>query len=150
MKVEKPELIIHINLPKNFINLVKETMEDEIDISTKKWGVNLNTDDRKLVIKHSLNQLQRKVAESARTVWDLSDTLNVRVSCTKNSGELTLPNPSLKLSSKLSKTKDGWKIEEEDIRDDVVPLINFDKHFEKLIFTWARTAVFYGVGSYTQ
>ena len=52
------------------------------------------------------------------------------------------------LAAKLAKNKDGWKTEEEDVRDDLVPLAEFDEYFKNLIYTWARSAVFYGVGSY--
>lgn len=150
MRAEKPELIIHINLPENFINIVKDVMEDEIEVASKKWGVRLNTDDRRNIIRHSINQLQYKVSDNSRTAWDLGDTINVRVNIIGQKREITLPNPKIKEKSttKLAKNKDGWKIEEEDVRDDLVPLAEFDEYFKNLIYTWARTAVFYGVGSY--
>ena len=150
MKAEKTELMVHISLPEQFINIVKETMEDELRVAIRKWGISLKRNEKDAIIKHSVNQLQRKVAESSRCTWDLSDTIRVKI-VSNVSAELHLPmDDTSKLTKKLIKTKDGWKIEEDDeAKDDAVMLAEFDQHFIKLINTWSRTAVFYGVGSYT-
>ena len=35
-------------------------------------------------------------------------------------------------------------------RDESVKLTDFREHIQQCVLTWARTAVFYGVGSFTQ
>lgn len=148
MKVEKPELTVHINLPQNFVEKIKEVMEDEIDVASKKWKVKLTEDERQTVIKHSLNQVQRKVSENIRTSWDLGDTLHVKVFYSRG-GELTLPDPSLSgLKSRLVRPREGWRIEEDEPNDDMLHILDMDSFFVSSIYTWSRTAVFYGVSSY--
>lgn len=148
MRSKKTGMILKINLSKNFIKSIKKTMEDELEIATKKWNIRLSEDERNNVIFHSINQLQQKVQAHTRLQWDLSDILTVKVNSIKE-GEVIIPDKSLKGPKipSLIKTKDGWTVDDED-RDQAIHLSKFHTYFQDLMHTWARTAVFYGVGSY--
>lgn len=147
MRAEKTALTVHINLPKGFINKVKKVMENELSIASGKWGVTLTNGEKADLINHAMNQVQRKVNDNTRLVWDFSDVLNVRVNSPKNE-ELHIPDARLATHPKrLIKTKVGWEVDDES-RDESIFLKDFHEHLQNLIFTWSRTAVFYGVGSY--
>jgi len=143
------KMIIHLNLDKNFIEKIKEEMYKEIEIASKKWSVSLNTDDEDLIISHSVKQVRRKTSENIRTNWDLSDTLTVKINSIHKNVEITLPAPEASSStSSLIYTRDGWEIDTEK-RDESVRLPDFRDYIQDQIMQWARTAVFYGVASFS-
>ena len=142
------KMIIHVDLTEDFISILLDEMEDEFDLSCRKWDVRLNQDEKERVLEHSLKQVKRKTSENIKTLWDLSDTLTVKVNSQKRPIEIRLPAPEAESSKiKLFYTKDGWEIDQE-MQDEAVKLADFAEHIESKIKTWARTAVFYGVGSY--
>lgn len=142
------KMIIHVDLTENFFDILLDEMEKEMEVSCRKWELRLNQEEKETVIEHSIKQVKRKVSENIRTLWDLSDVLTVKVNSQKRPIEIRLPAPEAESSKiKLFYTKDGWEIDQE-MQDDAVRLADFAEHLEKLIKTWARTAVFYGVGSY--
>lgn len=142
------KMIIHIDLGDDFIGTVLDAMEEEFEISCKKWGVRLNQEDKENIFQHSIIQLKRKTSDNIRNTWDLSDSLVVKVNSHKRPIEISLPAPEAESSRiKLFHTRDGWEIDQETI-EDTVRLADFAEHIKSKIKTWARTAVFYGVGSY--
>lgn len=146
MRNESPQMLVHINLDRDFIESVKEEMEDEFRIACKKWEISLTENDMNLIFDHSLKQLRRKVSENIGTNWDLSDKLTVKVAYTENI-EITLPGKLPHKKYSLLKTRDGWSVDYESC-DGAVQLSDFKKYMKNKINTWARTAVFYGVGSF--
>lgn len=142
-------MIINLNLPEDFYLKIKETMEDEIKVASKKWGVSLSKDKQDLIITHSQNQLRKKVSESAKTNWDYSSTISIKVIASK-AVEINIPENTLTESKiKLVSTREGWEIDKES-RDDAVRINDFLDYFVAKVHKWARDAVFYGVGSYAQ
>lgn len=150
MKAVSNKIIIKINLGPDFNSIIEAEMADELMIAGKKWGIRLNTEDKDLILKHSMKQLQRKVSEAAKINWNLSDTLEVKVSASKGASDISLPDPMLENSRvRLVKSRDGWELEQE-FSDESVRIGEFVEHFKAKIKTWARSAVFYGVSSYAQ
>lgn len=150
MKTPPNKIFIHLKLGAGFMDEVKAEMENELDVASKKWGIRLNTEDRDLVIKHSLNQLKKKVSESAKQNWDFSPKVSIKVTSPKRASDITLPDSSLANSKvKIIKSRDGWELEQE-YSDESVLIGDFHEHFKSRIKTWARTAVFYGVSSFAQ
>lgn len=148
MKSTRNRMVVHLDLENNFLATVEEAMEDEFDLACKRWKVRLNGEDHDVVMKHSLSQLRRKVTEVAKANWDLSDRLNVRVVSPRPDMELTLPNPKAHSSStRFIFVRDGWEVDDER-REESVRISDFRDHMQRSILDWARTAVFYGVGSY--
>lgn len=150
MKIDNSKMLVHLKLETNFTEIIDQTMEDEFEIASKKWNVYLNTDDHDIIMYHSRNQLRRKVSEMARLPWDMSDRMTIKVNSPQKGVEITLPSPKARTSTtKLLQTRDGWEIDDEK-RDESVKLADFREHIQQCVLTWARTAVFYGVGSFTQ
>lgn len=140
-------LVLHFN--DDFVHRIHRTMEDEFEIASKKWGVKLNMDDKDLIMHHSSKQLQRKVAEMTKTAWKMGNTVNVKVVSSQTVNiDLPLPPDNPMNRIKLVYTKDGWQSEYDDQSKSVL-LKDFLSKIEENIFQWARTAVFYGVGSFT-
>lgn len=140
-------LSIIINLPEDFLKHLQKEINDEIAIAQKKWKVTLNTKQKTHIRKAALTQLASKVSSLAHSTWDLGDKLLINVA--GGSGKIELPK-EIKRNANLSivLSKKGWEVIEEEA--DVAVKINdfYDKVIENLN-TWVRTAVFYGVGSYS-
>jgi hypothetical protein len=150
MKTPPTRIFIHLRLGADFMDEVRAEMENELDVASKKWGIRLNVEDRDLVLKHSLNQLKKKVSESAKHNWDFSPKVSIKVTSPKRASDITLPDPALERSKvKIIKSRDGWELEQEH-SDESVLIGEFHEHFKTRIKTWARTAVFYGVSSFAQ
>lgn len=144
---QEDKFVVKIKLHKKFINKIQLEMEDELEKSIKKWGVNLNEDEQLRIIDHSFNQLIQKVSENARISWDLGDEIEIRV--TGLSGNITLPTESQKNKKiEVMKTRVGWEVSHDD-ENTTILMKDFKEHYEELIIKWARTGVFYGVGSYS-
>lgn len=127
---------------------VRAEMEDELNVSCKKWGIHLNTESRDGIVVHSMNQLRKKVSESAKNNWDFDSKLSIRVSSVTRSGDISLPSASMVNSKlRLIKSREGWEMEQEPSEESVL-ISEFPDHFKAKIKTWGRTAVFYGVASY--
>jgi hypothetical protein len=152
MKTPPNRIFIHLKLGTGFMDEVKAEMENELDVASKKWGIRLNMEDRDLVLKHSLNQLKKKVSESAKHNWDFSPKVSIKVTAGNRASDITLPDPaSAKSKMKIIKSRDGWEIPvEQEHSDEAVLIGEFHEHFKSRIKTWARTAVFYGVSSFAQ
>lgn len=151
MKTATNKIFIHLKLGVGFMDEVKAEMEDELKIASKKWGIRLNTEDRDLVLKHSMNQLKKKVSESAKNNWEFTPKISIKVGIPKpRASDITLPDPALDRSKiRILKSRDGWEMEQE-LSEESVVIGEFHEHFKSRIKTWARTAVFYGVSSFAQ
>lgn len=143
------KMIVHLKLEQNFIEKIKESMYEEIEVASKKWSVALSTDDEDLIIKHAISQVRRKTSENVKTNWDLGDLITVKVTSIKKGIEITLPSPEASSSpTTLIYTRDGWELDQEK-RDESVKLADFRDHMQDQIIAWAKTAVFYGVASFS-
>lgn len=153
MKKDNAKMLIHLDLGENFLDILKEVMADEFEISCRKWNVRPNTEDKNYIFTHSIRQVRRKVSTNARTNWDLSDHLTIKVnSYQREANEVSLPDDTLELQNNLPtliNTRDGWEIDYEESLE-AVALKDFHQFMKDKIKFWTRTAVFYGVGSFTQ
>lgn len=146
---DNSKTIIHLELDKDFIETVKTHMSDEFQLACKKWGLALNNADQDLIISHSLKQLRRKASENARTNWDLSDKISIKVNAMTRANEMTLTSKKTgSAKTRVIYTRDGWEQDQEK-RDESVSLSEFRVHIQDLIIQWGKTAVFYGVASFS-
>lgn len=142
-------VIIQLNVGDQFKKDIRRTMEDELQIASKKWNVELNTAKQEHVIDVSYRQLMQKIFEVAKISWDGESILEVRAS---SAGPLhkdfTLPTDAKKFHYlRVVRMRDGWTFTTDDT-EDTVAIPDFLETFQNMILQWARTATFYGVGSY--
>lgn len=150
--MKKPENCLEVTLvlPKNFKQKIITAMNEEFTIASNKWGLSLNTEDKKKIIKNSITQLENKVSSIAGGPWTLSDEKIVVFIGTARRGvfPITLPaKEANKHSVSFIRTHDQWKVEQ-DPSSEAVSINKFHKFFLEEVERWARTAVFYGVGSF--
>lgn len=151
MKKVNNYLDLTLKLPKNFKRVIQEEMLDEYAIALNKWGLHLNSDDKQKILDSSIQQLIGKVNNVSGSEWDIeTDELNVIVSMTKT-GQTSIDLPSTEAENynvKLIRAHDGWRVDN-DPNTDAVHIKDFYDFIIQQVKTWARTAVFYGVGSYS-
>lgn len=140
-------LAIIINLPEDFLKLLQKEIADELTISQKKWKITLDTKEKTTIKKAALTQLASKVSSLAHSNWDLGDKL--LINATGASGQIELPkefkdNESLSLIL----NKKGWEVIDEEA-EIAVSIGDFYDETIGQLYTWVRTAVFYGVGSFS-
>lgn len=141
-------LVLTLELPENFLKELDAVIKDELAIAQKKWKIKLSPEEREIVLKNAYAQTRLKTSTIARHSWNLEEKLTMRIPYKKNS------NMTLRIGEKPTRnlvdliiTKDGWVIASEE-SESPTPLENLLEKQIQTIFTWARTAVFYGVGSF--
>lgn len=139
-------LSIIINLPEDFVKALTKEINDELSVAQRKWKVTLETKDKTLIRKAALAQLGSKVSSLSHSTWDLGDKLLINAA--GGSGSMTLPKKFKNDEhSAIILNKKGWEITDEESSSSI-PLPEFYDEFIRTLYTWVRTAVFYGVGSY--
>lgn len=139
-------LSITVNLPKDFIKVLQKEINDEIAIAQKKWKITLEQKEKAIIKNATLEQLSSKVATLSHQTWDLGDKLYIEAP--GRSGSLELPRKFKENESmSIVLSKKGWEITEEEA-EVAIKIEDFYDELLNTIFTWTRTAVFYGVGSY--
>lgn len=143
-------VMIHLHVGEKFVKELRETMEDEMVIASKKWNVALSSEKQDHVIDSAFSQLLTKISEVAKVPWRGEPILQIRAS---NAGSLkkdfSLPAEAKKYRDlSVVRMRDGWTFTSDE-SDDVVPIPEFYDEFVTMVHQWARTAVFYGVASYT-
>lgn len=140
-------LTITVTLPENFIEALNNEITDELSIAQRKWKIKLSDEEKEVVRKASFEQLRSKVSSLSKNVWDLGSKLVINVA--GETGSLNIgPNQPVKSNLSFILNKNGWAATTEDA-DSVVHAQDFYSDLIKTLFTWTRTAVFYGVGSYS-
>lgn len=150
MRKSENTIKITIELPKNFKYSIERTMEHEWKDASKKWQVRLGSEDKEKVMRHAKNQLQSKVSFLAKNPWDLEKTsivISVN-SMGRGAAALNLPESAEEYNISLIRANEEWRLCDEP-SSKTIPLAEFQAHVTNEIATWARTAVFYGVGSFT-
>lgn len=151
MKKEESALEVSLTLPKNFKQVISDIMHDEFTQANKKWGLSLNSEHEDYITTQAWKQLTKKVTAVSRRPWDPTSTSLVVMISTNKKGifSLTLPSrEAAKYTVSLVRSHDEWRVEQ-DPNHEAVKLSDFHEFFINEVKTWARTAVFYGVGSYT-
>lgn len=152
MKSAKGKILVTINLPNKFINIIKNEINDEIAIAQKKWKVDFkNTSEelfaKDLIVDQSLNQIESKTLSIFGRSWDFSDKISILVN-SYASDEITLPDERVKLN--FVRQGQNWCIDSEKIdKLNSIPASEFPAEIEQLLKNWARTAAFYGIGSFS-
>jgi hypothetical protein len=151
MKKAENCLEITLTLPKTYKRKLVALMEDEFLVASRKWGLKLNTEDKKRIFTHSIAQLEGKVFLITGTQWKSDDpTLVLEVATQKgNMFPIIIPSKEAEeLAISLVRSHDEWRIDSEP-NSEAVLLKDFYSFFLAEMEKWIRTAVFYGVGSYT-
>lgn len=141
---------VHVALPPDFQTQIESAMAAELSVASQKWGVSLSDEAREYVLEHSLRQLQAQVAELMKTSWQFDPVVSLKVRGLPKRGraDIHLPAHASKLQDvRLKESKVGWIVAEDGDVDSVAPE-DMDTVIREQILAWARTAVFYGVGSY--
>lgn len=147
MKKNSDKIIIRVDLGKDFSSHVHSDMEKEFSISERKWGLSLDAEKKNTVFNNAVAQLEDKVSAVFDNPWEISNSLIMSVKAYKNI-EISVPDERLQGSSLcLLRRRDGWEVDTEN----TIGATNINRIPEvvkKEIRSWAKTAIFYGVGSY--
>jgi hypothetical protein len=139
-------LTINVTLPENFLDQLEEVITDELAIAQTKWKIRLSDEQQEVVRKGTLAQLRSKVSSLSKNAWDLGSKLVINAS--GDTGAIAYSESSKPKTDKaFILNKNGWSVTTEEA-DSVVPGDVFYESLTNTLFTWTRTAVFYGVGSY--
>ncbi len=140
-------LAIVVSLPSDFISLLNAEIDSELEIAQHKWKLTLTDEQAEHVRKSARDQLRSKVSGLAKANWDLGN--KVVINAAGASGNLAI-NKKTKSDQNmmLVLSKAGWAVTQEET-DSAIHVTNLYESLLKTLFTWSRTAVFYGVGSYT-
>lgn len=141
-------LTLNLELPESFLDELDATINDEIKIAQKKWKLRLTEDQKNIVFDNARIQTRLKTSTVARQPWDLGSKLVLRVPFTQNSQINLRPSAKTNRKIELTLTKDGWVIAEDS--ENPVPVSELLDKQQEIIKRWARTAAFYGVGSYSK
>lgn len=137
---------------KGLTSKIEAAMLDEMKIAKAKWRVYLSSKEEEEILRLSRLQLIAKVQSITKDMeWSIDDKISIYpVRVEENSRlveNLSLPNDSRKRDIHLLEVNDGWKIDNDNSIEST-PLFKFEERVVTRILEWARTAVFYGVGSY--
>lgn len=149
----KPDNSINLilNVGPEYKHRLERAMEKEWQEANRKWSLSLGPQEKEVVMKHAKRQLELKVAFFAKSTWEFGATpISVSVnSMGRGNATLELPSPEIEsYDINLVRANDGWKVNQEP-SSGIIPLSKFQEYFTDELITWARTAVFYGVASYT-
>ena len=140
------QLKLHLDLGEGFMDRLKASMEEEFEIASRKWGFYPEAGERNKIYVHAFEQLRLRISSVANEQWTIGPIVNFNVAGGK--GEVDLPSPEAEaLRLCLVRGRDGWMVDQEPDEDSVT-LQAFAGVFEAEIHAWARTAIFYSVGSY--
>lgn len=154
MSATASRIAFHVKLADNYMDLIEEAIEDELAVSQRKWGVSLSAETVEHVKRQSLNQLSMKVDLTLKTSWSFQSVLSLKIKgLSKGSGnglasDITIPEDLESVEGiELVLGRDGFEVEDEPSDGTVLPA-DLSEYILNRILVWARTAVFYGVGSY--
>lgn len=139
-------LTITVTLPENFLEQLEEVITDELTVAQTKWKIRLSDEELEVVRKGTLAQLRSKVSSLSKNAWDLGSKIVINAG--GDSGNIAYSEKSTpKTDKSFILSKNGWSVTTEEA-DAVVQGNVFYENLIETLFTWTRTAVFYGVGSY--
>lgn len=150
MKKNENVIRLTLHLPSDFAKKVKATLQEETEVACRKWGVLLTHEEKAALQAHALKQVEKKVSAVSGSPWQVDDPLLVVRVANPKTGSLSLDLPSPeaeKYDVAFLRVHDEWRVEADPAAEKVL-LKDFLSTYTATIITWARTAVFYGVGSY--
>jgi hypothetical protein len=145
-------LILNLELPESFLEDLYETINTEIALAQKKWKLKLTDEQKAIVFESARTQTRLKTSTIAKQPWDLGRKLAMKITFSRNTQIELKPGAQLSAANKkinLVLTKDGWVLANEESEYPVNVTDILEKQIET-IKRWARTAAFYGVGSYSR
>lgn len=144
----KKRLEVIVELPRKFLDVLKEEMNDELKTAQKKWQVRLSLPERERVFTESFEQLKEKTLIVFGEKWDLSDEVTVLINTFLTRNPILLKeNEPPKEKIYFIRKSGGWETTTE-VFPERVSIQEFREQIIYLLKHWSRTAVFYGVGSY--
>jgi hypothetical protein len=137
-------LLITLNTNKKFIEELDHLLKEELNIASKKWGVSLSDENKSAVTHRSFEQLVNKVQFISGNPWQLGKA--IRFSIGDDDSQYTLPTRNLP-KIYFNRTIDKWVVAQ-DVNEESVIISDFYNIVIDEIKDWAKTAMFYGVGSF--
>lgn len=140
-------LKLHLQLGEDFVSTLQKVMEDELEVAAQKWGYRPTAAERREVLRHGFDQVTLRMRSvSNNPSWAMSETITFSMPGPKI--EMQVPSDEATASGyQLIRSRDGWLIDQ-DRTEDSVPLNDFLERFTREVQAWARTSVFYSIGSY--
>lgn len=139
-------LTINVTLPSDFLSLLDEEIDNELASAQAKWKIKLTEAQIDTVKTATREQLRSKVSTLSKNTWDLG--VKLTISASGGNGTLAITSKSKPNGdTSLLLNKNGWSVTNEEA-DSVFHINDLYSELLKSIFTWTKTAVFYGVGSY--
>ena len=140
----------------DFKEKIESAIKDEILISCGKWGVSLNKDEKEKIVENTFKQIPHKLEELGCSLnpdnGKVMVTLRLNPNERRKNAELGLFKKN-GVKPRISRINAGFVPDynlESRIDDYTVEYDDFPQYFEGLCLTWAKTAVFYAVGSFKE
>ena len=145
-----------ISLDEDFADRLERAMESEFVIALRKNQLDLSDSTRLHIFKHARKQIETKISVMGKKkdIWSVGDReLVLRIS-SKEDNDLRSPGNDDETILIKRNTSDWVVADENDRVDDtlkypLVPINDFKDYVQDEMIEWARSAVFYGVNSYT-
>lgn len=142
---------IFITLPDDFMERINDAIADELLIAPVKWSTSINEEEEEDIILNAYEQLKLKVSGVSMIEWKLTQKVHIRLRDDKGK----ISGRSIEYPTKDDFDNnltyflkgDGFRVEDE-LLENLVNGENLQSFLMEKIESWARTAVFYGVGSY--
>lgn len=163
--VKRKNIKLVVKYSNSFSKRLHRAICDEISVAQKKWGVTLTESEKKRVQLAAMEQLHCKISNISRSVWDEDErtiVLNARISpvvanvledSLEDDYYLNLPMDASKKAKcrhyYVHRGSQGLSVDTDGSDNDAMTLPRLHLDFMNMMVVWARTAVMYGVGSYT-
>lgn len=146
---KKTSFVVKMILDEEFDRDVRKKIESSLEMSQKKWGVYLNTEDTDYVVKHSMNQLYLQMLSFVQGEWDEDGNLIFYIHNSSAKNNITIPDRGLLgAKTKLVHSRVGWSVDDED-RDDAIPIGQLYEKNMQAFMDMVEVAIFYAVASYS-
>lgn len=130
---------ICVKLPENYSNILETSIIDEMEKACRKWDVELVPDECEKVASSAMQQLFDKASHNFGNVWKGGQEVFINIDT--HSERLEHNSTILRQGNRF--------IESTEPDRSNVPVGELGSYLCDLLSSWVRTAVFYGVGSYS-
>ena len=130
---------ICVKLPENYSNILETSIIDEMEKACRKWDVELVPDEREKVASSAMQQLFDKASHNFGNVWKGGQEVFINIDT---------HSERLEHNSAILRQGNVFIESTEPDRSNV-PVSELGGYLCDLLSSWVRTAVFYGVGSYS-
>lgn len=150
-KMQRPE--IYVELPDDFSDRIYRAIDEEFPVAIRAWGVSISEDQREDVTVYAIEQLKEKMSVIFYYDWNFTQRIHIRVR--KDGGLIgarAIPYPTDNENDNAITYHikgDGVRVESEMLPENLVKGEELPSVLMEKIEGWIRTAVYYGVGSYS-